>query len=122
VPRALYSVRGVGPPSSVWARWTSRLALIGYAGLLATSVLAEAIVWRVERDGLAFFFTADHQRGLATLLAQVAGAPPGVGGVHAEVGSAATLPRPALPRAGSPPRPRLSSSSTPGWPTCQPVG
>ena len=41
-----------------------------------SSLDVEAIVWRVERDGLAFFFTADHQRGLATLLAQIAGAPP----------------------------------------------
>jgi len=37
-----------------------------------------AIVWRVDRDGLAFFFTADHQRRVATLLAQ-GGAPPALG-------------------------------------------
>jgi len=36
----------------------------------------EAIVWRVDRDGLAFFFTADHQRRLTRLLAEVAGAAP----------------------------------------------
>lgn len=36
----------------------------------------EAIVWRVDRDGLAFFFTADHQRRLARLLAELAGAAP----------------------------------------------
>jgi len=36
----------------------------------------EAIVWRVDRDGLAFFFTDDQQRRLTTLLAQLAGAPP----------------------------------------------
>ncbi|HEY7435122.1 MAG TPA: hypothetical protein VIE41_08275 [Methylomirabilota bacterium] len=30
----------LAPPSSFWARWTPRLALIGYVGLLATSVLA----------------------------------------------------------------------------------
>ena len=36
----------------------------------------EAIVWRVDRDGLAFFFTADHQRRLTQLLAEVAGAAP----------------------------------------------
>ena len=41
-----------------------------------SSLDVEAIVWRVDRDGLAFFFTADHQRRVATLLAQVAGAPP----------------------------------------------
>jgi hypothetical protein len=35
----------------------------------------EAIVWRVDRDGLAFCFTHDHQRRLGTLLAQIAGAP-----------------------------------------------
>jgi hypothetical protein len=36
----------------------------------------EAIVWRVDRDGPAFFFTDDHQRRPATLLAQLAGASP----------------------------------------------
>lgn len=36
----------------------------------------EAIVWRVDPEGLAFFFTADHERRLATVLAQLAGAPP----------------------------------------------
>ena len=36
----------------------------------------EAIVWRVDRDGLVFFFTTDHQRRLATLLAQLVGASP----------------------------------------------
>ena len=36
----------------------------------------EAIVWRVDRDGLAFFFTDDHQRRLTQLLAEVAGASP----------------------------------------------
>ena len=36
----------------------------------------EAIVWRVDRDGLAFFFTADHQRRLTQLLAEIAGAAP----------------------------------------------
>ena len=40
-----------------------------------TSLDVEAIVWRVDRDGLAFFFTNDHQRRLSTLLAQLAGAP-----------------------------------------------
>ncbi len=44
-----------------------------------SSLDVEAIVWRVDRDGLAFFFTADHRRRLATLLAQVAGAPPALG-------------------------------------------
>jgi hypothetical protein len=33
-------------------------------------------VWRVDRDGLAFFFTADHQRRLTQLLAEIAGADP----------------------------------------------
>ena len=37
---------------------------------------AEAIVWRVDRDRLAFYFTHDHQRRLTTVLAQLAGAPP----------------------------------------------
>ena len=41
-----------------------------------SSLDVEAIVWRVDRDGLAFFFTEDHQRRLATLLGQVAEAPP----------------------------------------------
>lgn len=40
-----------------------------------SSLDVEAIVWRVERDGLAFFFTDDHQGRLTTVLAQVAGAP-----------------------------------------------
>jgi hypothetical protein len=44
-----------------------------------SSLDVEAIVWRVDRDGLAFFFTADHQRRVATLLAQVAGTPPALG-------------------------------------------
>jgi hypothetical protein len=47
-------------------------------GLEGSSLDVEAIVWRVDRDGLAFFFTEDHQRRLTTLLAQVAGAPPAV--------------------------------------------
>jgi hypothetical protein len=46
-------------------------------GLVPGSSLdVEAIVWRVDRDGLAFCFTADHQRRLGTLLAQLAGASP----------------------------------------------
>jgi hypothetical protein len=36
-----------------------------------SSLDVEAIVWRVEADGLAFFFTDDHQRRLTTLLAPV---------------------------------------------------
>ena len=44
-----------------------------------SSLDVEAIVWRVDRDGLAFFFTDDHQRRLAALLAQLAGAPPALG-------------------------------------------
>lgn len=43
-----------------------------------SSLDVEAIVWRVDRDGLAFVFTADHQRRVATLLAQ-GGAPPALG-------------------------------------------
>lgn len=31
----------------------------------------EAIVWRVTPDGLAFFFTDDHERRLAGVLAQL---------------------------------------------------
>jgi len=41
-----------------------------------SSLDVETIVWRVDRDGLAFFFTEDHQRRLSRLLAQLAGAPP----------------------------------------------
>ena len=41
-----------------------------------SSLDVEAIVWRVDRDGLAFFFTDDHQRRLTTLLAQLAEASP----------------------------------------------
>jgi len=41
-----------------------------------SSLDVEAIVWQVDRDGLAFVFTEDHQRRLTTLLAQLAGAPP----------------------------------------------
>ncbi|HEY7868142.1 MAG TPA: PilZ domain-containing protein [Methylomirabilota bacterium] len=33
----------------------------------------EAVVWRVDRDGLAFFFTHDNQHRLTTLLAQLGG-------------------------------------------------
>lgn len=36
----------------------------------------EAIVWRVDLDGLAFRFTGDNQSRLTTLLAQLGGAPP----------------------------------------------
>ena len=36
----------------------------------------EAIVWRVDLDGLAFAFTGDNQSRLTTLLAQLGGAPP----------------------------------------------
>ena len=36
----------------------------------------EAIVWRIDRDGLAFFFVEDHQRRLTHLLAEIAGASP----------------------------------------------
>ena len=43
-----------------------------------SSLDVEAIVWRVDRDGLAFFFTDDHQRRLTQLLAEVAGASPGL--------------------------------------------
>ena len=46
--------------------------------------------WRVDRDGLAFFFTED-QRRLATLLARGRRGSPGVGGVDAELGSAVAV-------------------------------
>lgn len=36
----------------------------------------EAIVWRVDPDGMAFAFTDDNQSRLTTLLAQLGGAPP----------------------------------------------
>jgi hypothetical protein len=51
MPRALYSIRGVCPPSSVRARWATRLALIGY--LLVTSVLAPG--GRAGVAGAGFF-------------------------------------------------------------------
>jgi hypothetical protein len=35
----------------------------------------EAIVWRVDRDGLAFLFTDHHQQRLTALLAPLAAAP-----------------------------------------------
>ena len=41
-----------------------------------SSLDVEAIVWRVDRDGLAFVFADDHQRRLTRLLGQVAGTPP----------------------------------------------
>jgi hypothetical protein len=40
----------------------------------------EAIVWRVDRDGLVFFFADDHQRRLTHLLAEIAGASPALWG------------------------------------------
>ena len=49
--------------------------LVPGSGLDGSSFDVEAIVWRVDRDGLAFCFTNDHQRRLGTLLAQLAGAP-----------------------------------------------
>lgn len=41
-----------------------------------SSLDVEAVVWRVDRDGLAFFFTHDNESRLTTLLAQLVGAPP----------------------------------------------
>ena len=41
-----------------------------------SSLDIEAILWRVDLDGLAFCFTADHQRRLGTLLTQLAEASP----------------------------------------------
>lgn len=64
-----------------WVRPTERLGEGSVAKLHfhppnGASLDVEAIVWRVDRGGLAFFFTDDYQRRLGTLLAQVAGAPP----------------------------------------------
>jgi hypothetical protein len=39
------------------------------------SLDVEAIVWRVDPDGLVFLFTDDNQSRLTTLLAQFGGAP-----------------------------------------------
>lgn len=42
-----------------------------------SSLEVEAIVWRVDLDGLAFCFTDDNDRRVTTRLVQLAGAPPG---------------------------------------------
>jgi PilZ domain len=42
-----------------------------------SSLDVEAIVWRVDLDGLAFCFTDDNDRRVTTRLIQLAGAPPG---------------------------------------------
>ncbi len=36
----------------------------------------DAVVWRVDPDGLAFIFTTDHQSRLTALLAELPEAPP----------------------------------------------
>lgn len=41
-----------------------------------SSLEVEAIVWRVDLDGLAFCFTDDNDRRVTTRLVQLAGAPP----------------------------------------------
>jgi hypothetical protein len=88
----------VSPPpcsrmSSAVARQGLRRNNLGQRvdGLLELEVALQQVVWslpkarptsivrRADRDGLAFFFTADHERRVATLLAQVAGAPPALG-------------------------------------------
>lgn len=43
-----------------------------------SSLEVEAIVWRVDLDGLAFCFTDDNDRRVTTRLVQLAGAPPGL--------------------------------------------
>jgi PilZ domain len=44
-----------------------------------SSLEVEAIVWRVDLDGLAFCFTDDNDRRVTTRLVQLAGAPPRLG-------------------------------------------
>jgi hypothetical protein len=44
-----------------------------------SSLDVEAMVWRVDLDGLAFCFTDDNDRRVTTRLVQLAGAPPGLG-------------------------------------------
>jgi hypothetical protein len=59
----------LAPPSSVRARWAPRLALIGYVGLLATSVLAPG--GRAGVGGAGFFDlrTGSRVRAVAVALA-----------------------------------------------------
>jgi len=52
-----------------------------------SSLEVEAIVWRVDLDGLAFCFTDDNDRRVTTRLVQLAAAPPWIADVRAELGT-----------------------------------
>jgi hypothetical protein len=56
-------------PGGFWA-W---LQMAGPPQAARSSFDVEAIVWRVNRDGLAFFSAEDHRRRLTHLLAKIAG-------------------------------------------------
>lgn len=58
----------LAPPSSSRARWAARLALIGYAGLLATSLLAPGGPAGVAGAGLFDLSTGARIRGVALAL------------------------------------------------------
>jgi hypothetical protein len=57
----------LAPPSSLRARWATRLALIGYVGLLATSVLAPG--GRAGVAGAGFFDLSTGSRVRAVVVA-----------------------------------------------------
>ncbi len=68
LPRDLYTRSvALAPPSSVRARWAPRLALIGYVGLLATSVLAPG--GRAGVAGAGFFDLRTGSRVRAVVVA-----------------------------------------------------
>jgi hypothetical protein len=52
-----------------------RIARLHFHPPNGPSLDVEAVGWRVDRDGLAFFFTHDNHRRLTSVLAQLAGAP-----------------------------------------------
>ena len=59
----------LAPPSSVRARWAPRLALIGYVGLLATSVLAPGGCAGVAGAGFFDLSTGSRIRAVVFALA-----------------------------------------------------
>jgi hypothetical protein len=59
----------LAPPSSVRARWATRLALISYVGLLATSVLAPGGRAGVAGAGFLDLRTGSRVRAVAVALA-----------------------------------------------------
>ena len=68
VPRDLYTrCVALAPPSSFRARWATRLALLGYVGLLATSVLAPG--GRAGVAGAGFFDLRTGSRLRAVVVA-----------------------------------------------------